>query len=136
MTPAKAGELSAALQRMQDAANRDDRAAVDVCDAELHSLIVKLADHRRLQQQYTIIEQQTRRYIACSNALTVDCAAILKQHEPIVQALISGEPDAAEREAQRHNLDEGKVLVVNLQTQEAEPGGNAASELRKAGADT
>ncbi|NPC58247.1 GntR family transcriptional regulator [Caenimonas soli] len=136
MTPAKAAELSGALQRIQDAAERDDRGAVDKRDAELHSLIVKLADHRRLQQQYTIIEQQTRRYIACSNALTVDCAAILKQHEPIVQALISGDPDAAEREAQRHNLEEGKLLVANLQSHEAGPGADAVSERRKAGADS
>jgi DNA-binding GntR family transcriptional regulator len=136
MTPAKAKELTEAIDAIRKAAAKGDRAAVTERDAELHSLMVRLADHRRLQQQYTIIEQQTRRYIASSNALTVDCAAIVKQHEPIVEALVSGDPDSAEREAKRHNLEEGQTLFKALQAHEAQAAADAAAATLEAGAST
>jgi DNA-binding GntR family transcriptional regulator len=109
-----AAQIREAFAAIKDAAARNDRAGLTDSDAALHKLIIELSDHRRLQRQYTVIEQQTRRYIACSNALTVDAAGIVAQHEPIVAALLSGDADAAEREAKRHNFEEGELLVEQL----------------------
>jgi DNA-binding GntR family transcriptional regulator len=119
MSSDAAARLRESFEAIQKAAMRGDRASLTDCDAALHKLIIDLSDHQRLQRQYTVIEQQTRRYIACSNALTVDAQGIVAQHEPIVTALLAGRPDAAEREARRHNFEEGALLVEQLRRAEA-----------------
>ena len=42
----------------------------------------------------------------------------MAQHEPIVEALLAGDPDRAEREAKRHNFEEGALLVEQLRRNE------------------
>jgi DNA-binding GntR family transcriptional regulator len=122
MTPAAAERLRAALAAIKEAAAKNDRAALTDRDAALHKLIIELTGHRRLMQQYTLIEQQTRRYIACSNALVVESDTIVAQHEPIVEALIAGRAAAAEREAKQHNVKEGALLVEQLRRSAASAG--------------
>jgi DNA-binding GntR family transcriptional regulator len=118
-----------AFQAIKDAVTHGDRAALTDSDAALHKLIIELSGHQRLQRQYTVIEQQARRYIACSNALTTDAAGILAQHEPIVEALLSGRPELAEREAKRHNLEEGALLVEQLRRNEMLPAAAVADDV-------
>jgi DNA-binding GntR family transcriptional regulator len=127
LTPESSHQIRAAFQALKDAAAQGDRASLTDCDATLHKLIVELSSHTRLQRQYTVIEQQTRRYIACSNALTVDANGIVAQHEPIVEALLAGRPELAEREAKRHNFEEGALLVEQLRRNENVPTVVAAS---------
>ena len=114
MSPEIAEPVRAAFAAMRTAAARNDRAALTDADAALHKMIIALSDNRRLERQYTVIEQQIRRYIACSNALIVDPEGIVAQHQPIVDAILAGRPAAAEREAKQHNLDEGARLVEQL----------------------
>src|SRR5262249_20076428 len=47
-----------------------------------------------------------RRYIISSNALIMDLNQIVSEHQPIVQAIILGHPDKAERLAREHNAPE------------------------------
>lgn len=103
-----------AFTAIEDAAVRNDRAGLTDRDAALHKLIIQLSNNKRLERQYTVIEQQIRRYIASSNALVVDPARIVAQHKPIVDAILAGQPAAAEREAKRHNFEEGALLVEQL----------------------
>jgi DNA-binding GntR family transcriptional regulator len=119
ISPESEDRIRGAFQAIKDAAANGDRATLTDCDAALHKLIIDLSDHQRLQRQYTVIEQQTRRYIACSNALTVDAAGIVAQHEPLVRAILEGRPEGAERAAKRHNFDEGALLVEQLRRNEA-----------------
>lgn len=121
LTPDASARLRAAFEEIKAAAANGDRAALSECDAALHKLIIELSNHQRLQRQYTVIEQQTRRYIAVSNTLTVDADGIVAQHEPVVEALLAGDPDRAEREAKRHNFEEGALLVEQLRRNEALP---------------
>jgi len=120
IAPESEEKLSVAMESIREAAAENNRAALAERDAELHSLIINLSAHQRLQRQYTLIEQQTRRYIACSNALSVEPASIVSQHEPIVAALISGDPNTAEREARHHNFEEGNILVLRLREGEGD----------------
>ncbi|CAN5724971.1 GntR family transcriptional regulator [soil metagenome] len=108
-----------AFQAIKDAAHEGHRAELADRDAGLHKLIIELSGHQRLIRQYTVIEQQTRRYIACSNALTVDAEGIVAQHEPIVAAVLAGRSDLAEQEMKRHNYEEGALLVDQLRRNEA-----------------
>jgi len=112
-----AAAIRAAFAALKAAAANDDRAGLTDRDFDLHKLIIRLAKHRRLQRQYTLIEQQIRRYIACSNALTVEAGEIVQQHEPIVAAILAGRAAAAEREARQHDVREGELLVGQLRRQ-------------------
>lgn len=131
--PAAGETLRSAFDELRAAADADDRGRLAQVDAALHKVIVQLARHKRLERQYVVIEQQIRRYIACSNALAVDAEAIVKQHEPIVSAILGGLADLAEREARRHNLEEGARLVAQLRQQEAAAASPAAKALVRAG---
>lgn len=130
MTPTARERIGAAFQAIKDAAANGQRAALSDCDAALHKLIIELSGHQRLKRQYTVIEQQTRRYIAISNTLTVDADGIVAQHEPIVRALLAGNGDLAETEAKRHNFEEGALLVAQLRRQEELPAVAAASAVQ------
>jgi DNA-binding GntR family transcriptional regulator len=108
-----------AFTTLAAAAAKNDRGRVTEEDFALHKLIIELSGHRRLHRQYTVIEQQIRRYIACSNALTPDPKSIVQQHEPLVSAILTGRASAAEREAREHNVLEGKLLVDELREKDA-----------------
>jgi DNA-binding GntR family transcriptional regulator len=114
ISPPVAERVEQAFEAIRDAAARNHRASLTDADAALHKLIIRLSENTRLERQYTVIEQQIRRYIACSNALIVDPKGIVAQHRPIVEAIVSGRPAAAEREAKHHNIEEGSLLVVEL----------------------
>lgn len=107
--------ISAAFARLKAACLRGDRKVIAQEDMNLHKAIVTLSDHRRLIEQYSLIEHQVRIYIQSSDALVLDPDEIVAQHEPIVQALLQGEEDAAVAFAARHNEREGAILVEHLQ---------------------
>lgn len=116
LTPEGTRQVKLAFAALKDAAKRNDRANLTEADAALHTLIIRLSGNKRLERQYTVIEQQIRRYIASSNALITEPESIVAQHEPIVAAILGGRGAAAEREARRHNLEEGARLAEQLRT--------------------
>lgn len=83
-------------------------------DAELHELIVSLSGHRLLQEQYRIVRQRVRLCIKWSDAIVVTPSELVTQHEPIVNALISGNGDLAAELSSKHNEKEGNILVEHL----------------------
>ncbi|MBV8883907.1 MAG: FCD domain-containing protein [Chroococcidiopsidaceae cyanobacterium CP_BM_RX_35] len=83
----------------------------------MHQTIIQFSEHRRLQEQYKIIEQQIRLYIASCNALYPSFDGIVEQHKMLVKAICSGDAAIAEQIAKGHNAD-GKALVEYLQALE------------------
>ncbi|HEY9643192.1 MAG TPA: GntR family transcriptional regulator [Coleofasciculaceae cyanobacterium] len=129
LIPAKAEVLEAALQQLIDTAQTEDWQAIANADFNLHKTIFQLADHRRLQQQYQIVEQQIRLYIASCNALQADRNELVEQHIELVKAICSGDAAIAEQVAKSHNT-EGQLLIQQLQTLERSPDSSPAkSEL-------
>ncbi|WP_211175953.1 GntR family transcriptional regulator [Brasilonema sp. UFV-L1] len=114
ITPSQVKELNAVLQQLVKAAQKGDWNDVANADFTLHKAIIQLAGHRRLQEQYKIVEQQIRLYIISCNALHPDLDDIIKQHRELVNAICSGDASTAEQIAQNHNTD-GKALVEHLQ---------------------
>ncbi|ARV59315.1 GntR family transcriptional regulator [Nostocales cyanobacterium HT-58-2] len=114
ITPSQAKELNAALQQLVKAAEKGSWSEVADADFALHKAIIQLAAHRRLQEQYKIVEQQIRLYIISSNAIHPDLDDIVEQHRKLVNAICSGDASSAEQIAQDHNID-GKTLVEHLQ---------------------
>lgn len=120
ISPETSASIRQAFDAIRRAAASNDRAALTDSDAAFHKVIIRLSGNKRLERQYTVIEQQIRRYIASSNALTVDPKSIVAQHQPIFEATLGGHAAAAEREAKRHNLDEGALLVEHLRRNAAQ----------------
>lgn len=99
------------------ACRRGNLKKISECDFALHRSIVEAADHKRLLQQYRLVEQQVRLYILNSNALVKDGGeAILAQHRPMVEALLAGNVERASQEAWNHNETEGKRLAKWLRS--------------------
>jgi len=84
-------------------------------DFALHRTIIDLTDHDRLKFQYKQVEQQVRFFIVNSNSLLGDnLNEIILQHEPIVEALISGDGKMAAERAWHHNQTEGEKLISSM----------------------
>lgn len=98
--------LEAAFERLVAAVESRKHTRVAEADIALHKTIVALTGHQRLIDQYRLLELQVRHYIISSNALIMDLNQIIAEHEPIVQAIIAGKPDKAERLAREHNAPE------------------------------
>lgn len=113
------GAATNALLQLERACHDGDRSNIADADFELHKTIIGLAHHRRLLEQYRLIEQQTRLYIRSSDALILAPTEVLAQHAPIVDAIIRGRPELAARLSEQHNLGEGKKLVTYLKSHEA-----------------
>ncbi|MCU0532671.1 MAG: GntR family transcriptional regulator [Hydrococcus sp. Prado102] len=113
MTANKAAILEAALQQLREAAKRGNWKEVSEEDFALHKTIIQLCEHRRLQEQYSVVEHQIKLYIASCNALNLDLDEIVRQHESLVEAICSGNIVVAEKIAGEHNTD-GQLLVEHL----------------------
>ncbi|WDZ79119.1 GntR family transcriptional regulator (plasmid) [Ensifer adhaerens] len=118
------GTTSPAIARLHEvfsdlevACKSRKRKRIAEADFALHRTIIDLAGHRRLGEQYAMVEQQIRIYIASSDAL-LDPASIIEQHRPIVTAISAGDVERAVQAAVEHNEQEGGKLVAHLEAQE------------------
>ena len=69
-----------------------------------------------------------RHYIVCSNALIMDLNQIVSEHEPIVQAIIAGNAEAAETLARDHNAPEVERAAAAMVREQAGTRRNAAGK--------
>jgi DNA-binding GntR family transcriptional regulator len=113
-TPDCVVSLKAAFERLVAAVVSERHTRVAEADLALHKTIVAITGHQRLIDQYRLLEQQVRHYIISSNALIMDLNQIVAEHEPIVQAIIDGDPDTAERVAREHNAPEVERAAAAL----------------------
>lgn len=113
-TPDCVVSLKAAFERLVAAVVSERHTRVAEADLALHKTIVAITGHLRLIDQYRLLEQQVRHYIISSNALIMDLNQIVAEHEPIVQAIIDGDPDTAERLAREHNAPEVERAAAAL----------------------
>jgi DNA-binding GntR family transcriptional regulator len=95
-----------------------DAEEIVMADLALHARIVEISGHERLAHHYSIVKQQSRVYVRSSNRLLNTPVAVVDQHRPLVEAVCSGDAELAESLAQRHNDEEGKVLVEHLLSEE------------------
>lgn len=107
--------IRSAFKRLRAACSKGNNKLIAREDLEMHRTIVSLSNHRRLMEQYSLIEHQARIYIQSSDALIQNPDDIVAQHMPIVDALLRGDEAAAISEAAHHNEREGAILVRYLE---------------------
>jgi DNA-binding GntR family transcriptional regulator len=108
-------ELKSAFDRLSRAAKARSPQEAAEADFAFHNAIINAAKHRRLAQQYRLVEQQVRLSIISSNALLSDIRSIIPQHEPILDAILSGKPGKAASVSELHTQSEGEKLVKHLE---------------------
>ena len=127
LTPDLEEKLRTAFDALVDACDADDDATVANKDFDFHKTIAELSGHRRLQEQFRLVEQQIRLYIAWSDALMPSRAEIVETHRPILEAIIARDAERAEHILRDHNEAAGGILVAFLDeragstTEAAEP---------------
>jgi DNA-binding GntR family transcriptional regulator len=118
MDAAKRHTLLGAFERLRAAAISYDAKAITDADLGLHKTIVSLSGHRRLADQYALVEHQVRMYIASTNARLPRRELVVQEHEGFVQAVAKGDGNEAERLAREHSVYAGNDLVAHLERQE------------------
>ncbi|HEY9647696.1 MAG TPA: GntR family transcriptional regulator, partial [Chroococcidiopsis sp.] len=114
LTPEKIDTLERALAALTAAVDSGDLKQISSADFRLHKTIVQLSDHKRLQSQYTLIEQQIHLCIAYTDTQFPDLSVITAEHQQLVSAICSSDAALAEQTARDHNAD-GKVFTHHLQ---------------------
>ncbi|WP_315981783.1 FCD domain-containing protein [Aliamphritea spongicola] len=96
--PQGGDRLQTAYAHLLKCCEGTDLSAITRADLDLHKTIIDLSGHRRLAQQYQLIENQFLSYISASNQ-SFDPAAVGSSHEALVKAICLGQGEIAEAEA-------------------------------------
>jgi DNA-binding GntR family transcriptional regulator len=108
----KEAQLHRALEALTAACESGDEFTVVDRDLNLHKMVVSLSGHRRLIDQYRLIEQNIRLYIVWSDRLMRSPKDIIETHRPIVEAIVRGNAREAENVLRDHNENAGRILVA------------------------
>ncbi len=111
--------LDARLADLEQACEEGSQASIAAADMALHRTCVDLSGHGRLRSQYDQIQHQVQIYIRSSDGLIREPALIFEQHKPLVAALLSGDPVAAQAAFATHLGSEGAILESHLATSAA-----------------
>jgi DNA-binding GntR family transcriptional regulator len=105
---------------MQDAAAVGDENEFAQHDLGLHDLILDAADNGRARAIVKTLRETTRLLGATTAEQTRTLADIDNEHAPIIDAIIAGDPVAAEAAMRTHLENTGKLLVTQaLRTAES-----------------
>jgi DNA-binding GntR family transcriptional regulator len=120
ITDAELAELEHFLQLMREAANADDRKTHIECDVQFHRIVIEASGNRMLLNMW----QSAR--LSGSTTVTVALAhrslmELADRHNPIIEALRNGEPDAAETAMRGHIEELGRWIVAETSRNELSP---------------
>lgn len=117
--PAVAQRIRKAYTALESACADGNMQKISECDYALHLAIIDLSGHTILQRHYQLLQHQIRLFISTSNDYASDGPEdILKQHKPMIDAILAGDVERAEHEAWHHNETEGKRLSAWLKSRE------------------
>lgn len=102
VTPAGATGLRDILERQKAALDRQDLLGASDVNAELHAKIVELSGHATAQRLIRALNSQMVRFQFRTILIPGRSGQSIQEHHAIVDALISGKPEQAERAMRRH----------------------------------
>jgi len=115
LTPEGAMSLQAAFEKLKTARLRGEPVRVIVdADFEIHKTIINLAGHKRLREQYRMVEQQIRLFVASTYVESDDPNATLEHHLEIVEAIVRKDAVEACRLLEEHSIGEGERVFKEL----------------------
>lgn len=104
------------LQKIMDdmklRTQRRDKRGCMASDIAFHKHVVAMSKNKRLIQIYGLLESQIRLFMTLTEPMHVDLFAdMLPLHEPIVEAIVSGNAERAAHLSTMHNRPDGDALV-------------------------
>lgn len=109
--PSVISALEALLDEMRKAADDADGSQIIELDTQFHNTLVAAADHHLLNEIWETVNVQLRRFLFLRRQrlyATLDQAAQI--HEPIVQAIVEGNPEHAEAGVREHIKAASEIL--------------------------
>jgi DNA-binding GntR family transcriptional regulator len=103
-------ELSLYLDEMRRAARAGDPYAEATADASFHGRIVEIAGNATLERVWRLLEPFSRTYITLGMP-GADRHRIADLHQPVLDALRSGDSELAVTALHRHYIDAGAMLA-------------------------
>jgi DNA-binding GntR family transcriptional regulator len=110
-------KLEHTLNEMRKAADAEDVDAWVVLDQDLHKLIFIMADNQRALNYIENLNDQWNRLRVGFSARTGRITRSIIEHEKIVNAILAGDADEAEKETKDHLVlvrDELTSLLINM----------------------
>jgi DNA-binding GntR family transcriptional regulator len=114
--------LRASFDRLAEACRTGDQRSAAEADYALHADIIFLSRHRRLGEQYRLVEQQIRLCIASGDGPAPEIALLAERHRPILDAIEAGDGARAARFSEGHNLKDRDSFLAYLKTNAAAAG--------------
>jgi DNA-binding GntR family transcriptional regulator len=102
ITPAGADELRSVLERQRVALEEQDLLGASDVNAQLHAKIVELSGHATAQRLIRALNSQMVRFQFRTILIPGRPAQSLEEHLAIVEAVVAGDSEKAERAMHRH----------------------------------
>jgi DNA-binding GntR family transcriptional regulator len=115
ITPAELEQLRSVVEAGADAARRGDWLTMEERNAEFHDLLVRSAQHELLLRSWRLLSPAAWKLIAATPPSSPNPETIndfLERHHRVIEALASGDPQRAEREAAAHVQRVGGRLLA------------------------
>jgi DNA-binding GntR family transcriptional regulator len=110
-------QMRGAVEPMASAADRGDDIALAEADLAFHRLLCELAGPPIRVNVWQSLAMQTRRYKTISDRLNwSDPHEIVATHRPVLDALASGDPEAAEAAITKHVLFASRLLSGTVES--------------------
>lgn len=105
MTPERLLELERLVERMRQAGRRGEAIALVEADMAFHGRICAWADHPTLLRVWELLYTQMERFLVLYDVEHFfDLTQVALNHEPVLEAIRSGDPDEAARVMHEHVL--------------------------------
>lgn len=121
LTPEGASELREILERQREALAKQDLLGASDVNAELHAKIIELSGHATAQRLIRSLNSQMVRFQFRTILIPGRSSQSIEEHTAIVDALTSGQPEAAERAMRRHLNQVAKALDASHADPRREP---------------
>lgn len=102
LTEAQVDELRRLNQEMRDLATAGDLHGHAVKNTEFHATIVRASGNQTLQRVWAMVQPFAQTYLTVTVAHLAPTPEYVDRHAPILEALIAGDPEAADEAMREH----------------------------------
>jgi DNA-binding GntR family transcriptional regulator len=113
LTPEKRARLDEIWQALNQAADANDRTLFSNWDFTFHRAIVEMSEHELLLETWTKMSAWILLMFAAQEHTRADMVPNAVNHQGIVQAIASGDPDFAEKKLKDDLLNQPEVQRMN-----------------------
>ena len=106
-------ELERQLGRMRAAARRADAHDQSQANASFHATVVRAARNETLERQWRMLEPYSRTYLTVSRP-GIDLVHLSDRHEPVLEALRSGDPEVAAAAMHEHLMGAAALMIEEV----------------------